>query len=117
VVFGLIIVIAVVLTLLPPRGKRQPVPRPTNLGAELTRERAGKGAEEIGAPAVSGEVISIQRGRISIQGLRTGKAYTVYVGRRTRYYPRRYPSIGEKIKVFYILDRGYMKATEVHIES
>jgi hypothetical protein len=116
VVVGLIMIIAVLLAIIPLRGKRPPVSRPTNLGAELTRERQEKGAEEIGATAVYGEVISIQRGRISIQGLRTGKVYTVYVGRRTHYYPRRYPSIGEKIKVFYILDRGYMKATEVYIE-
>jgi hypothetical protein len=37
----------------------------------------------------------------------------VYVGRRTRYEPRRYPAVGEQVKVLYIDDRGYLKATQV----
>jgi hypothetical protein len=113
---GLIIIIVLLLTFLPVRGEKQPVHKPTNLGAELTEGRVGKSAEEIGPNTVYGQVVSVQRGTITIQSLNTGTVYTVYVGRRTDYYPRRYPSLGEKVKVFYILDRGCMKATRVQMQ-
>jgi hypothetical protein len=80
-------------------------------------EQLRRNGEEIGPNAIYGKVVSIQRGVITIQSLHTGKVYTVYVGRRTYYYPRRYPSVGEKIKVVYIYDRGYMKATQVQIQQ
>jgi hypothetical protein len=114
---GLIIIIALLLTILPAKGKRQPVPKPTGLGDELTTEQLRRNGEEIGPNAIYGKVVSMQRGVITIQSLNTGKAYTVYVGRRTYYHPRRYPSVGEKIKVLYIYDRGYMKATQVQIQQ
>jgi hypothetical protein len=116
VLAGLIIIIVLLLTFLPVRGKKQPVHKPTNLGAELTGGRVGNNAEEIEPNTVYGQVVSVQRGTITIQSLNTGTVYTVYVGRRTDYYPRRYPSLGEKVKVFYILDRGCMKATRVQMQ-
>jgi hypothetical protein len=116
VLVGLTIIIVLLLTILPVRGKRQAVPKPTNLGAGLTPGQPRTSTEEIGPNAVYGEVVSLQRGQITVQSLTTRKVYTVYVGRRTYYAPRRSPSVGEKIKVLYIYDRGYMKATQVEIQ-
>jgi hypothetical protein len=111
-----VIIIALLLLILPGGGKRRPVPRPTNLGAELTARQPSKGRAETGANAIYGKVTSLQRGSITIQTIPEGKAYTVYVGRRTNYEPRRYPAIGEKVKVLYIDDRGSLKATQVEIQ-
>jgi hypothetical protein len=111
-----IIIIALLLIILPAGKKRKPVPRPTNLGAKLTPGQLSKRTEEVGANVIYGQVISLQRGSITIQSLTDGKAYTLYVGRRTNYSPRRYPSVGEKVKVLYIDDRGYMKATQVQMQ-
>jgi hypothetical protein len=116
VLVGVIIVIGLLLIILPAGKKRQPVPRPTNLGAELTPGQLSKRSEESGTNVVYGKVISLQRGSITIQSLTDGKAYTLYVGWRTNYSPRRYPSVGEKIKVLYIDDRGYMRATQVQMQ-
>jgi hypothetical protein len=112
---GVIIIIALLLMILPLREKRKPVPRPANLGAELTPWQPGEGTAETGTNVLYGQVISMQRGSITIQSFTDGKAYTLYVGHRTYYSPNRYPSVGEKVKVFYINDRGYMKATQVQI--
>jgi len=113
---GVIIVITLLLIILPVGKKRKPVPRPTNLGAELTEGQPSEDRAEIATKAIYGKVISLQRGSITIQSIPEGKTYTVYVGRRTNYSPRRYPALGEKLKVLYIDDRGYMKATEVQIQ-
>jgi hypothetical protein len=116
VAVGVFAVIALLLVLLPSKEKRKTVPRPTNLGAELTPGQSRTTEEEIGSNTVYGEVVSMQRGQITVRGLKTGKEYTVYVGRRTNYAPRRYPTVGEKIRVLFIYDRGYMKATQVEIQ-
>ena len=76
--------------------------------------------KEIGPNEVQGKVLSIQtnalrRGTIEVKSEQTAKVYTFYVGSRTDYYPRRYPAIGETIRVLYIDDRGYLKATRVEI--
>jgi hypothetical protein len=115
ILVGVIIVIALLLIILLAGKKREPVPRPTNLGAELTPWQPGEGMAASGTNVVYGHVISLQRGSITIQSLTDGKAYTLYVGRRTNYSPRPYPSVGDKVKVLYIDDRGYMKATQVQI--
>lgn len=111
-----VIVIVLLLIILPTGKKRQYVPRPTNLGAELTEGQPSEDRAEIATKAIYGKVTSLQRGSITIQSIPEGKAYTLYVGRRTNYEPRRYPAIGEKVKMLYIDDRGYMKATEVQIQ-
>jgi hypothetical protein len=117
VLAGMLAIIALLLIIFPGGGKRKSVPRPTNLGAELTPWEAHPGTAEIGTKAIYGKVLSAQRGSITIQGIPEGKAYTVYVGRRTSYEPRRYPAVGERVKVLYIIDdRGYMKATQVQIQ-
>lgn len=77
-------------------------------------------AKEIGPNEVQGKVLSIQthaawRGTIEVKSNRTGKVYMFYVGRNTAYYPHRYPGIGETVRVQYIDDRGYLKATRVEI--
>ncbi len=75
---------------------------------------------EIASNAVYGQVLGINvgstpRGTIRVKSLTTGKVYTFYLGWRTNYYPARYPYRGEKVKVYYVNDRGYLKATQVTI--
>ncbi len=111
-----VIIIVLLLIILPGGERERTVSRPTNLGAELTPWEAHQGTAEIATKAIYGKVLSAQRGSITIQGIPEGKAYTVYVGRRTNYEPRRYPAVGERVKVLYIDDRGYMKATQVEIQ-
>jgi len=76
-------------------------------------------ADEIGPDAVQGKVMEIytrfRKGRIVVKSDQTGKRYTFYVGIRTIYVPHRYPNIGEAVKVSYINDRGFLKATRVEI--
>jgi hypothetical protein len=67
-----------------------------------------------------GKVVAIQtnvarRGIMEVKSNRTGEVYKFYLGNRTAYYPRRYPYIGETVKVHYYNDRGYLKATQVEI--
>ncbi|MBW2039337.1 MAG: zinc ribbon domain-containing protein [Deltaproteobacteria bacterium] len=120
-VLALIIIIALLLTILPAGGKRKGATKPTGLGEELTVEKRKLG-EEIGPNAVYGKVVAAQigatrRGTITVKSLHTGKVYTFYVGRRTSYSPYRYPYTGEKVKVFYLHDRGFMKATQVQMQQ
>ena len=117
IILGVISILVLLLFFLPTRAKKDPVSRPANLGAELTPGKPGKSAEEIGPNAIFGEVVSVQKKMITVQSLNTGKVYTVYVGYRTHYVPRRHPLVGEKIKVLYIDDRGYWKATHVEMQS
>ena len=77
-------------------------------------------ADEIGSNEVQGKVVTIQtnvfrKGTIVVKSDQTGKTYTFYVGRRTIYVPHRYPSVQETVKVKYIDDRGFLKATRVEI--
>ncbi len=77
-------------------------------------------ADEIGPNQVQGKVTSIytnvfRKGTIVVKSDQTGKTYTFYLGRRTIYIPHRYPSIEETVKVSYIDDRGFLKATRVEI--
>jgi hypothetical protein len=77
-------------------------------------------AGEVGPNVVQGKVLSIQthafhRGTVEVKSNHTGKVYTFYLGNRTIYYPHRYPGIGETIRVQYVNDRGYLKATRVEI--
>ncbi len=113
---GLLALIALLLIIFPSGEKRKPVPRPTNLGAELTARQPSRGRPGIATKAFYGKVTALQRGSITIQTIPEGKPYMVYVGRRTIFEPRRYPAIGERVKVVYIEDRGYLKATQVEIQ-
>jgi hypothetical protein len=75
---------------------------------------------EVSSHAVYGKVTSVAigafgRGAIHVQSFNTGKVYTFYVGRDTNYSPHRYPYHGENAKVYYVNDRGYLKATYVGI--
>ncbi len=68
-----------------------------------------------------GKVVAIEtnafrRGFMDVKSNRTGEIYKFYLGNRTAYYPHRYPSIGETVKVHYYNDRGYLKATRVEIQ-
>ena len=77
-------------------------------------------ADEIGPNQVQGKVTSIyanvfRKGTIVVKSDQTGKRYTFYLGRRTIYIPHRYPGIEETVKVSYINDRGFLKATQVEI--
>jgi hypothetical protein len=116
ILLGVIGILVLLLFFLPTRAKKEAISRPANLGAELTPGQPGKSAEEIGPNAIFGKVVSATKRIITMQSLNTGKEYTIYVGYRTNYIPRRYPLVGEKIKVLYIDDRGYLKATQVEIQ-
>jgi hypothetical protein len=75
---------------------------------------------EVGRNAVYGRVTSVAigaagRGTIHVQSFNTGKIYTFYTGVRTDYNIRRYPVAGERVKVYYVNDRGYLKATYLRI--
>lgn len=74
---------------------------------------------EVARNAVYGKVTSINAGparkAIRVKSFNTGKVYTFYVGWRTRFSPDRWPSPGERVKVYYLYDRGYLKATRVYI--
>ena len=77
-------------------------------------------ADEIGPNAVQGKVVSIytnvfRKGTMVVKSDKTGKTYTFYLGRRTIYVPHRYPTVEETVKVSYIDDRGFLKATRVEI--
>ena len=76
--------------------------------------------KEIGPNEVKGKVLATHsqgfgRGSIEVKSYQTAKIYTFYVGIRTEYYPNRYPYVGETVRVHYINDRGYLKATRVEI--
>lgn len=114
---GVLVICCLLLLVLPRGEKRRPVPRPTNLGAGITARPPRRGAAEIGSNAIYGKVLSLQRGAITLQSIPDGRQYVVYVGRRTRFDPPRYPAIGERIKVLYIDARGQLKATQVEIQS
>ena len=75
---------------------------------------------EISRNAVYGKVTSVAigvagRGYIRVQSFKTGKTYTFHTGVRTRYNIKRYPGAGDAAKVYYIYDRGYLKATYVRL--
>jgi hypothetical protein len=75
---------------------------------------------EIARNAVYGKVTNVAigvagRGFIRVQSFKTGKTYTFYTGVRTRYNIKSYPSAGDTAKVYYIYDRGYLKATYVRL--
>ena len=77
-------------------------------------------ADEIGPNAVQGKFVSIytnvfRKGTIVVKSDKTGKTYTFYLGRRTIYVPHRYPTVEETVKVSYIDDRGFLKATRVEM--
>jgi hypothetical protein len=80
-----------------------------------------KDIKEIGPNRVQGKVISIEthpfgrRGIIVVKSDQTGESYTFLVGVNTGYVPRRYPAVGETVKVSYIDDRGQLKASMVEI--
>ncbi len=75
---------------------------------------------EIGKNVVYGNVTGVAigiggKGTISVKSFNTGKTYTFYTGVRTRYNVRRYPQLGDKAKVYYFNDRGYLKAWFISI--
>jgi hypothetical protein len=74
--------------------------------------------KEIGPNQVQGKVTQFytrgRKGTIAVKSDQTGKPYTFYVGWKTIYTPR-YPAVGETVKVSYINDRGFLKATQVEI--
>jgi hypothetical protein len=67
-----VIIIALMLIILPLGKKRKPVPRPSNLGAELTDGRSSKRAEEVGARVIYGRMTSLRRGSMTIRSLTDG---------------------------------------------
>jgi hypothetical protein len=115
-VIGLFTLVVLLIAILSLGEKRKEV-RWTDQKIRIER---GMSDREIAANAVLGKVIAVQlsakrRGAIAVRSLHTGKDYTFSVGWRTSYHPRRYPVIGEQVKVYYLVDKGLMEATEVVI--
>jgi len=54
------------------------------------------------------------RGIITVKGNK-GDVMNFTVGRKTVYIPKRYPGIGERVKVTYFLQRGQNAANQVEI--
>ena len=75
--------------------------------------------KEIGPNQVQGKVTQIyttaRKGTIVVKSDQTEKVYTFYIGWKTLYVPHRYPNVGETVKVHYVNDRGFLKATQVNI--
>lgn len=117
-VMGLLIV-AVHLMFSPHRGQERQVGRAERLGQEITIERRLANRET--APnAVFGRVMTADigencEGTITVKSLHTGRIHTFSVGWQTSYHPRRYPSIGERVKVYFLTEEDAMKATQVTI--
>ena len=116
-----ILIIALLLAVLPKGGKRKQALRPERFGEEISIER-GKAGGEIASNAVYGEVIAshiraTRAGTITVKSLHTGTVYTFSVGWHTSYHPRRYPAIGERVKVYHLHDKGLRKATQVIIDQ
>ena len=115
-VIGLSILVALMIAILSLGEKRKEVSRSDQ---EIRIERSKDGGE-IASNAVLGRVIAHRlranrRGAMAVRSLHTGKEYTFFVGWRTSYHPRRYPAIGEQVKVYYLFDKGLMEATQVVI--
>jgi hypothetical protein len=113
---GLALLLALLIAILSTGEKRKEV-RWTDQKIRIER---GMDYREIASNAVLGKVIAVQlrsnrRGTIAVRSLHTGKDYTFSVGWRTSYHPRRYPVIGEQVKVYYLFDKGLMEATQVVI--
>jgi hypothetical protein len=115
-VVGLSILGALLIAILSRGEKRTEVSR---LDQEIRIERS-KDGREIASNAVLGRVIALRlrtsrRGTMAVRSFHTGKEYTFFVGWRTSYHPRRYPAIGEQVKVYYLFDKGLLEATQVVI--
>lgn len=118
---GILIFIALLLTVLPQGEKRKEQVSSARIGQEISIER-GKAGGEIASNAVYGELIAshiraTRAGTITIKSLHTGTVYTFSVGWHTSYHPRRYPAIGERVKVYHLRDEGLRKATQVIIDQ
>lgn len=118
---SILIFIALLLAVLPDGRKQKQALRPERFGEEITIER-GKAGGEIASNAVYGEVIAshiraTRAGTITVKSLHTGTVYTFSAGWHTSYHPRRYPAIGERVKVYHLRDEGLRKATQVIIDQ
>jgi hypothetical protein len=115
-VIGILILIICFIVIFSLGEKRREVSR---LDQEIRVERSKEG-REIAPNAVLGRVIAFRlrtnrRGTMAVRSLQTGKEFSFFVGWRTSYHPRRYPTIGEQVKVYYLLDKGLTEATQVVI--
>jgi len=118
---GLLILIALLLTILTREGKKEQQVTLERPSAEISIER-GKTTREIGSNAVYGQVMtthirSTRHGTITVKSTYTGKVYTIYIGEYTGYHPQRHPSVGERITVIYRAEGDLMKATQVEMNQ
>ena len=114
-----ILIIAVHLMSSPHKRQERQVGRPERLSQEITIERH-QANRETAPNAVFGKVLTAdigenRQGTIMVKSLHTGEIYTFSVGWQTSYHPRRYPSIGERVKIYYRYEEDVMKATQVTI--
>jgi hypothetical protein len=67
---------------------------------------------------LTGSVTGIRGGLrkwLEVKSATDGGAVNFRIGKNTVYVPRRYPNIGEKVRVTYIIERGVHIATKVLI--
>ncbi len=67
-------------------------------------------------PTLTGTVVAIQGGArkwLEVKSDTDGETVSFRIGRNTVYVPQRYPDIGEKVRVLYIVDKGVNVATKV----
>jgi hypothetical protein len=57
---------------------------------------------------------AFRRGNVTVKGDK-GEVMNFAVGRKTVYVPKRYPGVGERVKITYSLERGQNVAYQVEI--
>lgn len=119
-VAGVLILVVLLLIAFWAVGKRRHAVKPELSGDEIFVEKS-KSAKEMAPDAVHGKVIAVnmrdeRRGALTVISLHTGKVYTFTVGWRTSCHPRRYPSVGEKAKIYYLSGKGMREATQIKID-
>jgi hypothetical protein len=114
-----LLIIAAHLMFPPHQRQERQVGRAERIGQEITIERR-LASRETAPNAVFGKVMIADigengEGTITVKSLHTDRIHTFSVGRQTSYHPRRYPSIGERVKVYFLAEEDVMKATQVTI--
>ena len=71
-------------------------------------------------PTLTGTVVAIEGGArkwLEVKSDSDGAVVNFRIGRKTTYVPQRYPSIGEKVRILYMTEKGVNIATKVLIFS
>jgi hypothetical protein len=69
-------------------------------------------------PTLTGTVVGIEGGArkwLEVKSDTDGVTVNFRIGRNTVYVPQKYPDIGEKVRILYVVDKGVNVATKVLI--